>query len=297
MNPKMKIALKRNAVGYLFLSPWLLGLIGLSAIPILASAYFSFTRYDMLTPPDWIGFENYRAMFKDQKWRSSMKVTLTYVFLGVPLQLIFALSIAMMLNRGIRGLRIYRAIYYVPSLFGGSVAVALLWRQLFGGEGLVNVLLRQIGLQGYNWIASPDTALYTLIVLKVWQFGAPMVIFLAALKQVPTELYEASRIDGAGKWRQFASITLPLITPIVFFNLVMQTIQAFQAFTPAYIVSRGTGGPLDSTLFYTLYLYQKGFTHFQMGYAASMAWLLLLVIAFVTAMLFLSARKWVYYQE
>jgi multiple sugar transport system permease protein len=293
----MKIALKRNAVGYLFLSPWLLGLIGLSAIPILASAYFSFTRYDMLTPPDWIGFENYRAMFEDQKWRSSMKVTLTYVFLGVPLQLIFALSIAMMLNRGIRGLRIYRAIYYVPSLFGGSVAVALLWRQLFGGEGLVNVLLRQIGLQGYNWIASPDTALYTLIVLKVWQFGAPMVIFLVALKQVPTELYEASRIDGAGKWRQFASITLPLITPIVFFNLVMQTIQAFQAFTPAYIVSRGTGGPLDSTLFYTLYLYQKGFTHFQMGYAASMAWLLLLVIAFVTAMLFLSARKWVYYQE
>jgi len=297
MNPKMKIALKRNAVGYLFLSPWLLGLIGLSAIPILASAYFSFTRYDMLTPPDWIGFENYRAMFEDQKWRSSMKVTLTYVFLGVPLQLIFALSIAMMLNRGIRGLRIYRAIYYVPSLFGGSVAVALLWRQLFGGEGLVNVLLRQIGLQGYNWIASPDTALYTLIVLKVWQFGAPMVIFLAALKQVPTELYEASRIDGAGKWRQFKSITLPLITPIVFFNLVMQTIQAFQAFTPAYIVSRGTGGPLDSTLFYTLYLYQKGFTHFQMGYAASMAWLLFLVIAFVTAMLFLSARKWVYYQE
>ena len=145
MNPKMKIALKRNAVGYLFLSPWLLGLIGLSAIPILASAYFSFTRYDMLTAPEWIGFENYRAMFEDQKWKNSMKVTLTYVFLGVPLQLIFALSIAMMLNRGIRGLRIYRAIYYVPSLFGGSVAVALLWRQLFGGEGLVNVLLRQIG--------------------------------------------------------------------------------------------------------------------------------------------------------
>ena len=297
MNPKLKNALKRNAVGYLFLSPWLLGLIGLSALPILASLYFSFTRYDMLTAPDWIGLENYRAMFEDQKWRNSMKVTLIYVFLGVPLQLIFALSVAMMLNRGIRGLRIYRAIYYVPSLFGGSVAVALLWRQLFGGEGLVNLLLRQIGLQGYNWIASPDTALYTLIVLKVWQFGAPMVIFLAALKQVPTELYEASRIDGAGKWRQFSRITLPLITPIVFFNLVMQTIQAFQAFTPAYIVSRGSGGPLDSTLFYTLYLYQKGFTHFQMGYAASMAWLLLIVIAFVTALIFLSARKWVYYQE
>lgn len=298
MNPKLINVLKRNAVGYLFLSPWLLGLIGLSALPILASLYFSFTRYDMLTAPDWIGLDNYREMLlNDQKWRNSLKVTLMYVLLGVPLQLVFALSIALMLNRGIRGLRIYRAIYYVPSLFGGSVAVALLWRQLFGGEGLVNLLLRQIGLPGHNWIASPDTALYTLIVLKIWQFGAPMVIFLAALKQVPTELYEASRIDGAGRWKQFWRITLPLITPIVFFNVVMQTIQAFQAFTPAYIVSRGTGGPLDSTLFYTLYLYQKGFTHFQMGYAASMAWVLLIVIAFVTAMLFLSARKWVYYQE
>lgn len=298
MNPKLINVLKRNAVGYLFLSPWLLGLIGLSALPILASLYFSFTRYDMLTSPDWIGLDNYREMLlNDQKWRNSLKVTLIYVLLGVPLQLVFALSIALMLNRGIRGLRIYRAIYYVPSLFGGSVAVALLWRQLFGGEGLVNLLLRQIGLPGHNWIASPDTALYTLIVLKIWQFGAPMVIFLAALKQVPTELYEASRIDGAGRWKQFWRITLPLITPIVFFNVVMQTIQAFQAFTPAYIVSRGTGGPLDSTLFYTLYLYQKGFTHFQMGYAASMAWVLLIVIAFVTAMLFLSARKWVYYQE
>lgn len=298
MNPKLINALKRNAVGYFFLSPWLLGLIGLSALPILASLYFSFTRYDMLTAPDWVGLENYREMLiNDQKWRNSLKVTLIYVLLGVPLQLIFALSIALILNRGIRGLRIYRAIYYVPSLFGGSVAVALLWRQLFGGDGLVNQLLRYLGFQGYNWIASPDTALYTLIILKIWQFGAPMVIFLAALKQVPTELYEAARIDGAGKWRQFWSLTLPLITPIVFFNVVMQTIQAFQAFTPAYIVSRGTGGPLDSTLFYTLYLYQKGFTHFQMGYAASMAWVLLFVIAFVTAMLFLSARKWVYYQE
>lgn len=297
MQRKLKKTWERNVVGYLFLSPWLIGFICLSAIPILASLYFSFTNYDMFSSPEWAGLANYKTMFMDEKWRNSLKVTLIYVFLGVPLQLMFALAIALLLNRGIRGLRFYRAIYYVPSLFGGSVAVALLWRQLFGGEGLVNQMLAQMGIEGHNWIASPDTALYTLIILKVWQFGAPMVIFLAALKQVPMELYEASKIDGAGKWKQFSRITLPLITPIVFFNLVMQTIQAFQAFTPAYIVSKGTGGPLDATLFYTLYLYQKGFTHFQMGYAASMAWFLLVVIAFVTALLFLSSKKWVYYQE
>ncbi len=287
----------RNGVGYLFLAPWLLGLFTLSAIPMGASLYLSFTEYDMFTSPEWSGLDNYVSMFGDDKWRNSLQVTLTYVFLGVPLQLLFALFIALLLNRGIRGVRIYRAIYYVPSLFGGSVAIALLWRQLFGREGLVNTMLGAIGIEGKNWIASPDTAIYTLIILLIWQFGAPMVIFLAGLKQVPTELYEASTIDGAGKWRQFRSITLPLITPVLFFNLVMQIISAFQAFTPAYIISGGSGGPLDSTLFYTLYLYQKGFTHFQMGYASALAWFLLVAIAFFTALIFATSKKWVYYQE
>lgn len=262
-----------------------------------ASLYFSFTSYDMFTAPEWIGLSNYIEMFNDAKWLKSVKVTLIYVFLGVPLQLAFALGVAVLLNRGLKGLQVYRAIYYVPSLFGGSVAIALLWRQLFGGEGLINKVLALVGIEGQNWISSPDTALYTLIILTIWQFGAPMVIFLAGLKQVPVELYESSLIDGAGPVKQFFSITLPLITPIIFFNLVMQIISAFQAFTPAYIVSGGKGGPLDSTLFYTLYLYQKGFTQFQMGYASAMAWFLLACISVVTAIVFISSKKWVYYQE
>jgi len=294
---KLKQAWRNNWVGYLFLSPWLIGVLTLSAIPMLASLYLSFTSYDMFTPPKFIGLDNYATMFQDAKWRDSLRVTSMYVFLGVPLQLIFALAIALFLNRGISGLRFYRAIYYVPSLFGGSVAIALLWRQLFGSKGLVNSFLTTLGFETKNWIASPDTALYTLIVLMIWQFGSPMVIFLAGLKQVPIELYEASKIDGASKWKQFSRVTLPLITPVVFFNLVMQIIGAFQAFTSAYIISGGSGGPLNSTLFYTLYLYQKGFTHFQMGYASAMAWFLLLFIACATAILFLTSKKWVYYQE
>ncbi|WP_306010374.1 carbohydrate ABC transporter permease [Bacillus sp. MMSF_3328] len=293
----LKRSWQKNWVGYFFLTPWLIGLIGLSVIPMAASLYFSFTSYDMFTAPEWIGLSNYIEMFNDAKWLKSVKVTLIYVFLGVPLQLGFALGVAVLLNRGLKGLQVYRAIYYVPSLFGGSVAIALLWRQLFGGEGLINKVLALVGIEGQNWISSPDTALYTLIILTIWQFGAPMVIFLAGLKQVPVELYESSLIDGAGPVKQFFSITLPLITPIIFFNLVMQIISAFQAFTPAYIVSGGKGGPLDSTLFYTLYLYQKGFTQFQMGYASAMAWFLLACISVVTAIVFISSKKWVYYQE
>ncbi|MBM7570204.1 carbohydrate ABC transporter permease [Aquibacillus albus] len=288
---------QKNWLGYLFLSPWLIGLLCLTAIPMAASLYLSFTNYDMFTAPQWVGFENYGDMFDDRKWLASVKVTAIFVFLGVPLQLSFALAIALLLNKGISGLKVYRAAYYVPSLFGGSVAIAILWRQLFGGDGLVNHALSLVGIEGMNWIATPDTALYTLVVLTVWQFGAPMVIFLAGLQQIPVDLYEAARIDGANKMKQFISITIPMLSPIIFFNLIMQIIASFQAFTQAYIVSGGTGGPLNSTLFYTLYLYQKGFTHFQMGYASAMAWILLFAIAIITALVFASAKKWVYYQE
>lgn len=292
-----KKAWNKNAVGYLFLSPWLIGLIGLSIIPMISSLYLSFTNYDMFTTPKWIGMDNYKHMFEDPKYLTSVKVTLTYVLLSVPLQLMFALGVALLLNRGLRGLKIYRAAYYIPSLFGGSVAVSLLWRQLFGGEGLLNKALAHFGIEGTNWISTPDTALYTLVILSVWQFGAPMVIFLAGLKQIPLELYEAAKIDGASKVRQFFSLTLPMLSPIILFNLVMQIIHAFQAFTPAYIISGGTGGPLDATLFYTLYLFQKAFTLFQMGYASAMAWVLLIAVAIITAIIFGTSKKWVFYQE
>jgi multiple sugar transport system permease protein len=280
------------------LTPWLVGLIAITLIPISVSLYFSFTSYDMFTSPSWIGFDNYTRMLTDDtRFINSLKVTLTYVLFGVPLELVFALFLAIVLSKGISGLRVYRAIYYIPSLFGGSVAIAIMWRKMFGTEGFVNQFLAMFGIEGMSWISTPSTAIYTLVLLKVWQFGAPMIIFLAGLQQIPKEMYEAASIDGAGKPSQFLRITLPLLTPIIFFNMVMQIIQSFQAFTPAYIISDGKGGPLDSTLFYTLYLYQQGFTNFNMGYASALAWFLLLIIAFFTALAFLSSKKWVHYEQ
>jgi multiple sugar transport system permease protein len=222
---------------------------------------------------------------------------MNYVFWGVPLSLIFALLVAVLLNRNTRGISIYRAIYYVPSLFGGSVAIAILWRRIFGSRGLINGALAIIGVSGPSWISDPKYALSTLVILRIWQFGSPMVIFLAALKQVPKELYEAAEIDGAGSLRKFLTITLPLISSVFLYNLIMQIISAFQTFTPAYVVSRGSGGPVDSTLFYTLYLYEKGFSHFQMGYASAMAWVLVTIIASATALAFIVSKRFVYYEN
>ncbi|WP_019403729.1 MULTISPECIES: carbohydrate ABC transporter permease [Chelatococcus] len=291
--------LARNAPGYLFLAPWLIGFFGLTLGPALVSLYLSFTNYDLLRAPDWVGAANYvRIATDDPKFAAAMRVTFIYVVLSVPLKLVFALAVAMAFNRGIRGLTVYRAIFYLPSLLGGSVAIAVLWRQLFASDGLVNMLLwKAFGIEGPSWVSNPDYSLYTLVVLSIWQFGSPMIIFLAGLRQIPTDMYEAAEIDGAGKARQFFKITLPLLTPVVFFNAVIQTIEAFKAFTPAFIISEGTGGPINSTLFYTLYLYQEAFGFFRMGYAAALAWILLVIIALFTAFSFLSARYWVHYDD
>ncbi len=288
---------RKSFTGYLFLLPWFIGFFGLTVIPMISSLYFSFTKYDMLTEPVFNGGDNYVKLLSDPKFTASLTVTMKYVFISVPLQLMFALLLAVMLKKNRKGIRVYRALYYLPSLFGGSVAVSILWKQLFNKEGLFNSILSIFGVEGINWIATPSTALNTLIVLAVWQFGASMVIFLAALKQIPEDYYEAARIDGAGNVKQFLHITIPVLTPMVFFNIVMAFINAFQSFTPAYIISNGSGGPLNSTLFYTLYLYIKAFGQFQMGYAAALAWVLLLIIAAVTGLLFLSAKKWVFYDE
>jgi len=289
---------KRGHVAYLFLLPWFGGMILLTAGPLFASLYLSFTNFDLLQAPSWIGFDNYVRMFTaDPRFMRSLMVTLLYVILGVPLNLAFALLIAILLNQKVRGLGLFRSIYYLPSLLGGSVAIAVLWRQLFGREGVVNEALSVFGIVGPNWIGMPQYALYTLILLHVWQFGSAMVIFLAGLQQVPSELYEAAEIDGASSWHKFWQITLPLITPVLFFNLVLGIINSFQAFTSAYIVSGGTGGPADSTMFYTLYLYQQGFSNFRMGYASAMGWILLLIIAAFTAFNFLASRKWVFYGD
>ncbi|WP_300342650.1 sugar ABC transporter permease [Nesterenkonia sp.] len=294
---KGKRRYKDNLAGHLFLAPWTLGFFLITLAPMVATLYLAFTDYNLLQPPEWSGLENINRMFGDDRLHNSLEVTFTYVFIGVPLQLVVSLAVAMLLDRGMKGLPFYRSVFYLPSMLGASVAIAVLWRQIFGHSGLINQLLALVGVEGRGWVSSPDTALSTLIILHVWTFGAPMVIFLAGLRQIPDMYYEAASIDGAGKIKQFFTITIPLLTPIIFFNLIMQLIGAFQNFTQAFIVSGGSGGPADSTLFYTLYLYQQGFGRFDMGYAAAMAWLLVLIIASLTAINFFLAKYWVHYDD
>jgi len=285
-----------NGPGYLFLLPWFIGFFGLTIAPILSSLYLSFTNFDMLTAPQWVGMDNYVRMFThDPKFSQSMRVTLLFVAFSVPLKLSFALGVALLLNRGMKGLPIYRAVFYLPSLLGASVAIAVLWRTLFAGDGLVNKGLAVFGIVGPAWISNPRFSLWTLIALAVWQFGSPMIIFLAGLRQIPQDLYEAASLDGANKWRIFWKVTLPLLTPVVFFNAIIQTIEGFKSFTPAFIISGGTGNPVNSTLFYTLYLYQEAFSFFRMGYASALAWVLLAIVAVFTGVSFLTSRFWVHY--
>jgi multiple sugar transport system permease protein len=280
-----------------FLAPWFLGLFGITLIPLVASLVLATTDYDLLTAPTFIGLDNFTAMLSDTRLHQSLKVTLLYVLTGVPLQLVVALGLAVLLNRGLRGMTFYRSVFYLPSLLGGSVAIAILWRQVFGQDGIFNAFLGWFGIEGMGWISHPDTALWTIVLLHVWTFGSPMIIFLAGLRQVPEMYYEAASLDGASRWRQFRSVTLPLLSPIIFFNLVMQVIIAFQAFTQAYVVSNGSGGPSDSTLFYTLYLYQEGFSNLRMGYASAMAWVLVLIVLLLTAVNFWASKFWVFYED
>lgn len=299
MGHKVRRLWKENAAAYLFLLPWLLGMFLLTLGPMISSLYLSFTQYDLLKPAQWVGFDNYTNMFtNDVHYLNALKVTFLYVFTSVPMKLAFALTVAMLLNMGLKGLGIYRTLYYIPTLLGGSVAIAVLWRKMFSGDGVANQLLHTLtGLHGPDWVANPKYALYSVSLLSAWQFGSSMIIFLAGLKQIPHEYYEAARVDGAGKIRQFCNVTIPLLTPVLLFNVVIQLIGAFQAFTQAFIISGGSGGPIDSTLFYTLYMYMKGFTYFQMGYASAMAWVLLLIISVFTALIFLSSKYWVNYGD
>ena len=295
---KWSRAWQNHAPGYLFLLPWFIGFLGLTIGPIISSFYLSFTDFDLLTSPDWVGANNYMRMFtNDPKFWASMRVTMFFVVFSVPLKLAFALCVAMLLNRGMAGLPLYRALFYLPSLLGASVAIAILWRTIFAKEGLVNDFLSIFGIIGPSWISNPKTSLWTLIILSVWQFGSPMIIFLAGLRQIPQDMYEAASLDGAGKWRQFVKITLPMLTPVIFFNAIIQTIEAFKSFTPAFIISGGSGGPVNSTLFYTLYLYQEAFGFFRMGYASALAWVLLALVGMFTAFSFLTSKYWVHYDE
>jgi multiple sugar transport system permease protein len=289
--PRRRPKREREGAAWVFLSPWVLGAIVLTLLPMAVSLYLSFTDYDLFSPPKWVGLRNYVQMFtEDPRYWRSVATTLTYVVIAVPLQLALALVVALALKGMKRGKGFYRSAFYAPSLLGASMSIALAWRAVFNDGGTVDSLLGTGG-----WVNKPGWALLAVALLTVWQFGAPMVIFLAGLQQIPAELYEAAAVDGAGKWRQFLSVTVPMLSPVLFFNLVLQTIQAFQVFTPAFAVSAGKGGPADSTLVYTMYLYDRGFVASHMGYASAMAWVLLLVIGVVTAVLFRTSRSWVFY--
>jgi len=262
---------------------------------MISSLYLSFTNYNLFEAPKWIGFENYTKLFQDERFIQSVKVTLTYVVFGTPAKLIAALAIAMLLNSKRRGRGFYRSAFYVPSLIGASVSVAIVWKAMFGDGGPVDQILSFFGIGIGGWVGNPNMTMPMMILLTVWQFGAPMIIFLAGLKQVPAEMYEAAEMDGAGSVRKFLSITLPLLSPVIFFNLLMETIHAFQIFASAFIISNGSGGPAGSTMFYTLYLYLRGFGDFRMGYASAMAWLLLIVIGIITLVFFKTSNNWVHY--
>ncbi len=283
--------------GYVFILPWLFGFLVFTIFPMAMSLFLAFTRYDMLSAPIWVGLENFETMLQyDYQFRTALRVTFTYALTSVPLRLLFALFLAVLFVQPRRGVGVYRAIFYIPSVIGGSVAVAVMWRQLFGVNGALNSFLMASGLveRPTGWITHPDTALWTLIILAVWQFGSPMLIFLAGLKQIPLSLYEAAEIDGANGIQRFMRVTIPMLTPIIFFNFIMQTVSGFMMFTQALIIT--DGGPFDQTLLYVLYLFRKGFVDYSMGYASALAWVLLVIIAVITAIIFKSSGSWVFYE-
>jgi len=290
--------LREDISGYLFISPWLIGFFVFSVIPIIMSLYFSFTNYDILGSPILNGLANFRRMGKDPMFWQALKVTFYYAFVSVPTRLVFAFFLAALFKRASRMIRFYQAAYYLPSLVGGSIAVAVMWRRMFTADGVFNTFLRAVGINSsLSWIGNANTALGVIIVLAVWQFGSSMLIFLAGLRQIPKTYYEAASIDGAGWLSQFFRITLPQMTPIIFFNLIMQLINGFTVFNQAFIISGGRGDPQNATLVYALYLYLRAFAYNEMGYGSALAWVLVLIIAVLTGIIFKTQDRWVFYES
>lgn len=287
---------KKQYTGLLYISPWILGFLVFQLYPFASSFVYSFTDYNITASPVFVGFKNYiEAFTNDGQFLSSLKVTLGYVFMAVPMKLAFALIVAMILNISIKYVNFFRTVYYLPSILGGSVAVAVLWKFLFANDGLVNQILGFAKIPAIEWLTSPNIALFTISLLTVWQFGSSMVLFLAGLKQIPQELYEAGKMDGASKLRMFFTITVPLLTPIIFFNLIMQMVNAFQDFTGAFVITNG--GPMKSTYLFAMKLYDEGFLFFKMGYASALSWVLFIIILIFTALTFKSSSSWTHYED
>lgn len=286
---------KEITASFFFISPWLLGFLVFTMWPIINSLFMSFEKTNIFASR-FIGLSNYKEMFtNDLRFIKSIFVTIKFVLISVPLKLTFALLIAMLLKEKLKGMYTYRTIIYIPSLVGATVAVAAMWTQLFGYDGLLNSFLALFNIPARGWIAHPDTALLVLIILAVWQFGSSMVIFLAGLKNIPNSLYEACRVDGGNMFDNFFHITLPMLSPIILFNFVLQIIGSFQVFTQSYLITRG--GPMDETLFMVLYIYNKAFMNSRMGYASAMSWILLMIIVCITTLVFFSSKRWVYYEN
>jgi len=284
---------KNQTVGNVFAFPFIFGFICFSLIPIITSFYYAFTDYSMGSKTaTYIGADNFVQLFHDEIFIKSLGITLKYVLISVPLKLAFALLVAFVLTRKSRMVTLYRSLYYVPSLVGGSVAVALVWKQLFARKGLFNMVFADLGLKTINWFGDQKLALYPLILMTVWQFGSSMIIFAAGLKEIPGTYYEAAKIDGAGLWQMFKSITIPCLSPIILYNLVMQTIQAFMAFTQAFVIT--AGGPNNGTMMYALNVYNQAFKYNHMGYACAMSWFMLVVMSIITLIIFRTSKFWVF---
>lgn len=293
MNLLKKAMNKESTAGIVFTLPFTIGFLLFMIVPMGISLYYSFCKYDILSPPVFTGLQNFRTMFADETFYKSIKVTFFFAFVSVPLRLIFALLVAMLLLKTTKMTGFYRAAYYLPSIIGGSVAVAILWKRMFATDGVINKLLQAIGIDcSFSWLGDTKTAIWVLIILAVWQFGSSMLIFLSSLKQIPVSLYEAANVDGANGISKFFKITLPLLTPTIFFNLVMQMINGFLAFTQSYIITQGK--PMNSTLFYTVYMYQQSFEFYNTGYGAALAWVMLAIIGVITLLLFATKKFWVY---
>jgi len=302
---RKKRARKETIVGYAFILPWLIGFLVLTVGAMGYSFYLSFTSYNIFSPPEWIGLANYQRIFDainpfsdargDARFVNSLRRTFLFVFTSVPLRISVALGVALLFKKKRKGTTLFTTLYYVPSIIGGSVAVAIIWGQLFSYTGVLNAFLRLFGISGYAWLSSPRTAIWMLVLLSLWQFGAPMIIFLAGLRQIPQELYEAASIDGASTFSQFRKITLPMLSPVIFFNLVMALIGGFQVFASAFLITGG--GPLDSTFFYALHIYHQAFTYGRMGYASALGWVMLVFIVSITGIVFAGQKRWVHYSS
>jgi oligogalacturonide transport system permease protein len=285
---------ENRRLGFLFVLPFVLGVLLFKLFPFAMSFALSFTQYDLMEPPRFTGLENYRELAtEDPLFRQSLGVTFAFVLLAVPLRVGFALFVAHVLNFKLRGINFFRSAFYLPSILGGSIAVAVLWRFLFARDGLVNLVLARLGIEPILWLADEHYSLWTIVLLFTWQFGSAMVIFLAALQNVPQSLYEAAEVDGATRWQQFTRITVPLITPVIFFNLVMQMVHAFQEFNAPYAITEG--GPLHSTYVLALYIYDQSFRFFNLGYGAALSWVLFAIVAALAGLSFWSSRYWVFY--